>query len=141
MATHPSIDHDTLLMLAQGLAKAILQQEKARQQEVGQLQDTIKSLKQNIQDNTDRFVNLPKGYEYNDSILDFDIPVGSRIYQPAKWVKCLDSERATVYSTLTLQDPTMTPILSTCMLNPLSTSPWPTSLSPSPMVPPSHVCP
>jgi hypothetical protein len=94
MATHPTVDHNTLLMLAQGLAKAMLQQEETCQLEAQEYEQTIKNLKQNIWDNTEGFINPPEGYEYNDGIINFDIPVGSGMYQPTKWVKHLDSRQA-----------------------------------------------
>jgi len=80
--------------IAKGLAATINKRNKEHYTKQLHIQDCVHGMEEKIQHYEDTFTIPPEGYiENNDHYPSLTIPIGNGLFQPAKWIKQLNSGR------------------------------------------------
>ena len=84
--------------ITKGLAKTVKKRDDTYEEEELHLKDRIRGLEECVLHYKENFNIPPEGYIKNQYYLDLTIPIGNRLFQPAKWIKLLNDGQVTMYT-------------------------------------------
>ena len=93
------VDSVTLHGIAKSLVSTIRKQEVLHQSIVTALEDHIMGLEAQLGDYTDMFNRCPEGYKENRRYPGLTVPVGDGLSREVKWVKRVDPQTVSCYTT------------------------------------------
>ena len=84
--------------IAKGLAETIKRRQDEYEGEELRLKDRIRGLEDCVLHYEENFATPPDGYVENLYYPNLVIPIGNRIFRPAKWIKLLEEGRVAMYA-------------------------------------------
>jgi hypothetical protein len=88
LQSNANIDNTMLRTIANGLLQTIADREASTSVATKRYEDHLHHLEQKVLHYKETFNHPPPGYELNNrKIANFQIPVGDRLYQEAKWIR------------------------------------------------------
>ena len=91
LAAHPDLNADILQPITMGLLATIARHDAQEASKVRHLNEQICRLHDHIKHYKNIFECAPDGYIENDGrVPHFYIPIGDRVFKPAKWIKKLE---------------------------------------------------
>ena len=94
LAAHPDLNADILRAITKGLLATIARRDAHENIEIHHLKEQIAGLHDRVEHYENIFERAPDGYIENDGqVPHFFIPLGDRVFKPAKWIKKLEDGR------------------------------------------------
>ena len=91
LAVHPDLNTDILRAITKGLLTTIARCNAQENIEIHRLKEQITGLHDRVEHYENIFECAPNGYIKNDGqVPHFFIPLGDRVFKPAKWIKKLE---------------------------------------------------
>jgi hypothetical protein len=110
LQSQTDINNDMLRSIANRLLQTIADREASTSVATKRYEDHLHHLEQKVLHYEETFNHPPEGYELNaGKVTNFQIPVGDRLYQEAKWIRLNDN--GTVFGYHSAQGPNQQPYI------------------------------
>ena len=96
LAAHPDLNANILRAITKGLLVTLARRNAQENIEIRRLKEQVARLHDRVEHYENIFECTPDGYIENDGqVPQFFIPLGDRVFKPAKWIKKLEDGRVT----------------------------------------------